>query len=347
MRQPILLLAHEQAHADNNEHRSLQSGQDSDSLFGVFFTSAMKPFKELHLGEEAIGGLSAGIIGTVIGFPFDLVKTRLQTGSASSSTAGIVGLLTDIVRKEGVGGLYKGIGPPLISLSILNTTTFTQYAYFRELYNANPGWDGRTYLAGASCAPVSGVVSTVENLVKTQMMLDNVKSKQLNVKPHYASSWGCFTSLIRQYGPSIVYTGHGINTVREISFLGPYFFFYEGLRETLVKSLQRPNNDNNSISDWGIKMAVPAAGGLSGATSWFLSYPLDCIRSRLQGQVLPPTQNAWQVTRQLIQEQGFLALYAGSSASIARAFLVSGSRFSAYEGALWLLRGGRHYEKHD
>lgn len=36
----------------------------------------MKAWQELHLGEEALGGLSAGIVGTVIGYPLDVVKTR-------------------------------------------------------------------------------------------------------------------------------------------------------------------------------------------------------------------------------------------------------------------------------
>jgi solute carrier family 25 carnitine/acylcarnitine transporter 20/29 len=330
----------------------------------------MKKFSELHLGEEAVGGLSAGIVGTVIGFPLDLAKTRMQTATSSkcqNHRVGIVVLLSDVVRKEGVAGLYKGIAPPLISLSILNVTTFTQYAYFRELYNANPGWDARNFAAGASCAPVSGVVSTVENLIKTQMMLDNVKAMQNHRPPQYSSSWNCITSLIRQYGLTIIYTGHTTNTIRELSFIGPYFFFYEGLRETLVTKLKQKEqqqqhrfNNNTSSSDsgssgdnndtqhieWGIKVAVPVAGGLSGALSWGLSFPLDLVRSRVQGQNLPPTQGAWQLARQLVQERGFFALYTGSSASIARAFLVSGSRFSAYEASLWLLRGGRHYEKH-
>jgi len=29
-----------------------------------------------HLGEEVIGGFAAGVIGTLLGFPLDLVKTR-------------------------------------------------------------------------------------------------------------------------------------------------------------------------------------------------------------------------------------------------------------------------------
>jgi solute carrier family 25 carnitine/acylcarnitine transporter 20/29 len=289
----------------------------------------MKPFKELHLGEEAIGGLSAGVIGTIIGFPLDVVKTRLQTGVVDSNQ-NILSIGRGIVRQEGLSGMYKGVGPPLISLSILNTTTFTQYAYFRELYMANPGWDYRNFLAGISCAPVSGIVSTVENLVKTQMQLDNIKPQK-----EFTSSFNCVTTLIGRYSPSIVYTGHVVNTIREACFLGPYFLLYEGMRETLVR-----------IPGINIKVAVPVAGGLAGASSWFISFPLDCIRAGVQGQPLPPTKGAVQVVKELLQERGFRGLYAGSSASIARAFLVSGTRFSAYETALWLIRGGRNYEKH-
>jgi hypothetical protein len=43
----------------------------------------------------------------------------------------------------------------------------------------------------------------------------------------------------------------------------------------------------------------------------------------------------------LMETKGVKGVYGGVSPSIVRAFLVSGSRFSAYEGALWLLRGGR------
>lgn len=123
-----------------------------------------KAWKDIHLGEEALGGLSAGIVGTVIGFPLDTVKTRMQTGMATSSN--ILQVARSVAKEEGTLGLYKGIAPPLISLSILGTLTFGQYSYFQEVYQANPGWDGRNFLAGISCSPVAGVVSTIENLVK-------------------------------------------------------------------------------------------------------------------------------------------------------------------------------------
>lgn len=303
----------------------------------------MKSAKELRLGEEAVGGLSAGIIGTIIGFPLDLIKTRLQTGASSQGRQSILSVGKGIVRAEGIPALYKGVGPPLISLSILNTTTFIQYAYFRELYKATPGWDYRNFLAGITCAPFAGIVSTVENFTKTQMQLDNIKPRK-----EFNGSWHCFTTLIRKYGLRIVYTGHGINTTREMTFIGPYFFFYEGFRETFLRH-QRELRQQHEMTDrfsfvsfvTNTKLAILVAGGLSGALSWFISFPLDCIRAGVQGQNMPPEKRAFQVCKELIQTRGISGLYAGSSASIARAFLVSGSRFSAYEGALWLLRGGR------
>jgi solute carrier family 25 carnitine/acylcarnitine transporter 20/29 len=95
-----------------------------------YFTMASIKPSRMSLAEEAVGGLSAGIIGTVIGFPLDTIKTRMQTQSVS---AGIISTGNSVIRKEGVLALYKGIIPPLISLSILNTLTFTSYSYLQSL----------------------------------------------------------------------------------------------------------------------------------------------------------------------------------------------------------------------
>ena len=66
-----------------------------------------KPFfQRVNLGEEALGGLSAGIVGTVIGFPLDVIKTRMHTGTTKG---GMRGVASRIVRTEGIRSLYKGI----------------------------------------------------------------------------------------------------------------------------------------------------------------------------------------------------------------------------------------------
>jgi len=287
----------------------------------------MKLRKDLKLREEALAGFSAGVVGTAIGFPFDLVKTRMQTGSTNQTS--IIKVGRTIVQQEGMLALYKGLWPPLISISILTTITFPQYAFWRQLYGANPGWDYRNGLAGMSCGPIGGIFSTVENLVKTQMQLDNISKKQ------YSSSFACVKTLVQEHGVSVIYTGHVINTFWQAMFLGNYFFVYEGLREELSKS-----------SFGNLQIAVPLAGGTAGASSWFLSFPMDSVRAGVQGQSLPPKYGVRKVFSTLMKERGILALYSGARVSVYRAFVVSSIRFSIYEGALWFFGGGRNYTMH-
>ena len=40
-----------------------------------------------HVGEEVIGGASAGVIGTLLGFPLDLVRVPISTSNIGSQTS--------------------------------------------------------------------------------------------------------------------------------------------------------------------------------------------------------------------------------------------------------------------
>lgn len=288
----------------------------------------------IRLSEEALGGLSAGILGTLIGFPLDTLKTRMQTGGASKSLSATASTL---LRNEGVLALYRGVAAPLVSLSLLNTINFTSYSFLKETLlgsGVGSGWDVRHAVAGAACGPLASSISTIENLVKTQM--------QVQKTVRFSSSWACLQQLMRG-GVSTLYTGHLINTAREATFLGTYFWVYEGLRYTWVEE-----NSSTTTAATTAVWAIPAAGGIAGAVSWTVSFPLDCVRAGVQGQDLHSSHRkaAHTVLRELLQTKGIAGLYAGVVPSILRAFLVSSSRFSAYEGALWLLRGGRNHDSH-
>lgn len=67
-----------------------------------------------------LASLSAMVAETVT-FPIDLTKTRMQLhGSGSASAAagahriGAIGVVSEIARKEGMIGLYKGLSPAII-----------------------------------------------------------------------------------------------------------------------------------------------------------------------------------------------------------------------------------------
>jgi solute carrier family 25 (mitochondrial carnitine/acylcarnitine transporter), member 20/29 len=325
------------------------------------------------LSEEACAGLSAGIVGTVLGYPLDVIKTRKQTSTSLSTTSkGIISTSLYILRNEGIMSFYKGIGPPLVSLSILNTFNFATYSFLQEQVNATRGkWDIRNGIAGAIVGPGASMISTVENFVKTQMQIDTVAMTKSSSARQFNSSWDCITKLVRANGLSVLYTGHIVNTTRESTFLLSYFYMYEGLRNefiqlaTMTASSKETSSDsiNESRSSSYHKWAIPMAGGISGAIAWAVSFPLDLIRARIQGNPVSVARiskdeivhtnhqrqlrlSVYQIFVQLIQQKGIGGLYTGVTPSIVRAFVVSGSRFSAYEGALWILRGGRDIDRH-
>lgn len=99
--------------------------------------------------------------------------------------------------------------PPLVSLAILNTTNFASYNYFRRIFGAQRGWDWTNFCAGVMGAPFGSTISTVEHMIKTQMQLDNIGDKR------FRGSFHCLTTIVKERGWSVVYTGHFVNTARE------------------------------------------------------------------------------------------------------------------------------------
>jgi hypothetical protein len=60
---------------------------------------------------DATAGLGAGLLSTCLLHPFDTVASRIMTGSTSHHR--MVTVFRDIIAKEGMRGLYTGIGPSI------------------------------------------------------------------------------------------------------------------------------------------------------------------------------------------------------------------------------------------
>jgi hypothetical protein len=48
--------------------------------------------------NESIGGLAAGVTGTIIGYPLDLIKTRMQT-TAGATGSNMLFVLYGVIRR--------------------------------------------------------------------------------------------------------------------------------------------------------------------------------------------------------------------------------------------------------
>lgn len=277
------------------------------------------------LTTELICGGSAGIIGTILGFPFDTVKTRMQTFPLKYNK--MIQTFKLIYHEEGfIKGFYRGVIPPLGALTILNMMNFTVYAKFSEFFNFQKEdrtlsrIEPKTFLAGSFAGITAAIVSTPFELVKVQMQLETLSKSFKGRNSFYAAK-----DIVTNYGITRLYRGHSINTIREMVFLGTYFFTYEHSKHLLLPYFP-------------LVVSIGISGGLSGAIGWLISFPLDCIKANIQGSPIQSTpKSSFHIAQHLLRTKGISGLYNGVGASVSRAFIVSSSRFIAYELTQWLL----------
>jgi len=218
--------------------------------------------------SDFLAGTVAGVTGTVIGQPLDLVKTRFQAPGGSRSRS-VVRCLIDIARTEGVLSLFKGLAAPVVSLTLMNTVSFGTclpaclsarlltrthtltgvYNMFkRAIQHALPSSDSPdtthtpappsrlpSIFAGSLTGFMMVPISTPFDMVKIRMQLDNVTSKM------FTSSTQCARYLLRHYGIQALYRGTVCNVFREVLFCTIYFGAYESAKDWLAQSavLQR------------------------------------------------------------------------------------------------------------
>jgi hypothetical protein len=53
----------------------------------------------MWLRNETVGGFAAGITGTIIGYPLDLVKTRMQTTAGASGSNNMFFVMYGVIRR--------------------------------------------------------------------------------------------------------------------------------------------------------------------------------------------------------------------------------------------------------
>lgn len=81
---------------------------------------------------QAGGGVAAGAVASCVTTPLDTIKTRLQVlGHEKRQTARQV--VKNLIVEDGWKGLYRGLGPRFVSMSIWGTSMITAYEYLKRL----------------------------------------------------------------------------------------------------------------------------------------------------------------------------------------------------------------------
>eukprot|EP00164_Ancoracysta_twista_P004454 GFYU01006008.1.p1 GENE.GFYU01006008.1~~GFYU01006008.1.p1 ORF type:complete len:646 (+),score=161.89 GFYU01006008.1:130-2067(+) len=270
-------------------------------------------------------GAVAGGIGAAAVYPIDLVKTRMQ--NQRSTVAGEMlyknsfDCFKQVVAKEGVPGLYRGILPQTVGVAPEKAIKLTVNDLLR-------GWfarDGQQIhvpleiLAGGGAGASQVVFTNPLEIVKIRLQLEGELAAKTGAKPSGAMT------IIRELGLSGLYKGAPACFLRDIPFSAIYFPSYAH-----VKEMFKNNHADGVMRPTDLLMA----GAIAGIPAASLTTPADVIKTRLQAKLLPGQQGyngIGDCFARIVKEEGATALFKGAGARVFRSSPQFGVTLLAYE----------------
>ena len=273
---------------------------------------------------DFFSGAVAGTTQILVGQPFDIVKVRLQVSGGSSSE-----VIKSIMAAEGPLGFYKGTVTPLIFMSFCIANQFTGFN-FAKRWIAKKKYQGDISKLKISDLVLAGFSSGFwYTWIQSPMELSRIKMQvKTEGGPVYSSSIDAGKKIFQTQGIRGFYFGYIATTIRECIGSAVYF----GVYETLVQRTLAKDNRYKSRKDIP-KTKICMYGGLAGYLLWTFIYPIDIIKSRMQGSNFEntPYRSTIKTGQLLLQEKGFKGMFAGILPCQSRAIIVNGASFVAFE----------------
>ncbi|KAL9639404.1 MAG: hypothetical protein Q9164_000945 [Protoblastenia rupestris] len=171
-------------------------------------TAIFKDSNVQSLGVNIFSGAASGILGAAAGSPFFLVKTRLQSYSpflpvgTQHDYKNAVDGMTKIWRREGLVGLYRGVGPAMIRTGFGSSVQLPTYFFAKRRLVRHLGMDEGPALHLSSSACSGFVVCCVMHPP------DTVMSRMYNQTGNlYSGVFDCLYKTVKTEGLLAIYKG--------------------------------------------------------------------------------------------------------------------------------------------
>ncbi|KAA1467901.1 hypothetical protein DENSPDRAFT_847864 [Dentipellis sp. KUC8613] len=271
--------------------------------------------------KSFIAGGFGGVAAVVVGHPFDLTKTRLQTAPAGAYT-GALDVVRKTVAQDGITGMYRGMVPPLLGVTPIFAVSFWAYDASKALiYALTPNRTQSSLsipeLAAAgflSAIPTTAITAPVERAKVLLQVQGQGGSEQ-----KYKGVLDVMKHLYREGGVRSIFRGTGATIARDGPGSAAYFAAYEVTKKALTPA---------GSTDLNIG-AVICAGGTAGVAMWAIAIPPDVLKSRLQSAPTGTYSGILDCARKTIAADGVAALWRGLGPAMARAFPANAATFSS------------------
>lgn len=273
-----------------------------------------------------LSGGMAGSCGIVVSQPFDVIRIRMQTSRSDSHVRtaeaqqprqSIASVSRNVWQKEGIRGLYKGVGSPVVAAGMRNAFLFASYDTCLKLIGTCPSKAGIHHLAlaGAFSGLFACPITTPAELVKVRVQV-NVSSCT-NV---LAQEWQVLKNVVQTRGFRGLFCGAPVTAARDSLFRAIYFPSYE----IMARAIHRGN-------DRRPPPVTMLAGAVAGFVPWTIAYPVDVLKTHWQSEKRFGADTVFRMLRNGLASEGSWWLYRGLGATLLRGATMNAAVLSVYE----------------
>jgi len=266
------------------------------------------------------GGL-AGVVARTATAPFDRVKILMQTQTAQKGETSFIKVGADVMKQEGVKGLWRGNGVNCLKVFPKSAIQFATYDMYKEWMTSTKGKKKLTWLERLGGASFSGLISAT-----VTHPLELIRTR-LSVNPNLVGMRGAYTDILAENGVRSLAKGYPAAVAATVPF-GALSF---AINDTL-KDLMLGEGSNKATRPF----AVLLCGSVAGLFAQTICYPADTVSKRMQLKN-HTYKNTVDCFRTIVKTEGPKALYKGMVPNALKIMPMSGIRFLAYDVLKWLV----------
>jgi len=255
-------------------------------------------------------------------YPLDIIRTHQQVAKDS---------MLSLIKDEGPGILYKGLGSVLTSLAVSNFVYFYTNNLLKVMLRKVTGTKTISIGVNLFVASLAGVVNVMLTcplwVANTRIKLQkNVKDQDGKSKP-YKGLFDCMTRIRAEEGTTALWNG-AASSLMLVSNPTINFVVYDKVKQIIDARIQEDGRKH--LTSFEIFMT----GAIAKALATIFTYPIQVAQSRQRANKDnrgSTFANTFKILADIFSKDGFLGWFAGMNAKLIQTVCTAAFQFLCYE----------------
>ncbi|XP_066584777.1 solute carrier family 25 member 32 [Prorops nasuta] len=294
-------------------------------------TSRLYPVLSHFRYEHLVAGVSGGVVSTLLLHPLDLIKLRFAVNDGQTKSIpkydGLKSAVKEILRSEGIRGLYRGVTPNILGSG-------SSWGLYFLFYNSIKTW----LQGGNSKIPLGPTVHMVAAanagiltlfmvnpiwVVKTRLCLQYSGAVETTSSKIYNGTTDALRKIYRTEGIRGLYKGI-VPGIVGVSHGAVQFMIYEEMKFRYTSHYNLPIDTKLTTTQYIVFAAISK---LCAAAA---TYPYQVVRARLQDHH-HNYLGTWDCIRKTYRYESWRGFYKGLSVNLTRVTPATVITFIVYE----------------